>query len=75
MANTSNLDRIEVREFFSLLNGKVEENKIQLIAAAMAEAIAKGGIKRVIASSEVPAYRLASLRKELRVTRPEIMRA
>ena len=66
MGNRQNLGKIDVREFFSLLDGKIEKRKLQLIAAAMAESIAKGGIQRVIDSSEISASRLASLRKMLR---------
>ena len=66
MDNRQNLGKIDVREFFSLLDGKIEKRKLQLIAAAMAESIATGGIQRVIDSSKISASRLASLRKKLR---------
>ena len=70
MGNRQNFGRIDVREFFSLLDGKIEKRKLQLIAAAMAESIAKDGVQRVIDSSEIPAPRLASLRKQLREGSP-----
>ena len=66
MDNKQNLGKIDVREFFSLLDGKIDERKLQFIAAAMAESIATGGIQRVIDSSKISASRLASLRKKLR---------
>ena len=75
MCTNRYLDRINICEFFSLLNGKVEERKIQLIAAAMAETVARGGIQRVIDGSEIPASRLASLRRELRERQRELTTA
>lgn len=66
MAIGKKLDRIDTKEFFRLLLGKVEERDIQLIAAAMAESIARGGVQHVADYSSVPMSRLATIRANMR---------
>lgn len=69
MANDRQLDQIDTKEFFRLLAGKVEVRDIQLIAAAMAESVARGGVRRVADYSSIPQSRLASIRANLRKKR------
>jgi len=64
--DNSALDKIDIEMFFSLLAEKIGKEQLELVAAAMAESVARGGVARVLGCTTESHARIAQLRKRLR---------
>ena len=59
-------DLIDTKMFFELLARKLDREQFDLVTAAMAESVSRGGVSRVLDCAASPRTRIAALRKRLR---------
>ena len=60
------LDKIDTEMFFRLLAGKLDDGQIEVVTAAMAESVGRGGVSRVLDCAAEPKKKIAAQRKRLR---------